>query len=66
MKKTFNQNFIVRKVKQKSRATTLIYLRITVDGARTELSLQREYDPERWDSDKGRLSGKIEEVMQFS
>jgi hypothetical protein len=66
MKKTFNQNFIIRKVKQKSRATTLVYLRITVDGVRTELSLQRECDPERWDSDKGRVSGKTEEVKSFN
>lgn len=66
MKKTFNQNFIIRTVKQKSRATTLVYLRITVDGARTELSLQRECDPDRWDSDRGRLSGKTEEVKSFN
>lgn len=66
MKKTFNQNFIIRKVKQKTRATTLVYLRITVDGARTELSLQRECDPDRWDSDRGRLSGKTEEVKSFN
>jgi hypothetical protein len=66
MKKTFNQNFIIRKVKQKSRATTLVYLRITVNGARTELSLQRECDPDRWDSDRGRLSGKTEEVKSFN
>jgi site-specific recombinase XerD len=66
MKKTFNQNFIIRRVKQKSKATTLVYLRITVDGARTELSLQRECDPQRWDSDKGGVSGKTEEVKSFN
>lgn len=66
MKKTFNQNFIIRRVRQKSRATTLVYLRITVDGARTELSLQRECDPERWDSNRGRLNGKTEEAKSFN
>ena len=66
MKKTFNQNFIIRRFRQKSRATTLVYVRITVDGIRTELSLQRECDPERWDSDKGRLIGKNEEVKSFN
>lgn len=30
-----------------------MYLRITADDARTELSLQRECDPDRWDLDKG-------------
>ena len=66
MKKTFKQNFIIRRVRQKSRATTLVYLRITVDGTRTELSLQRECDPDRWDSDKGRLNGKTEEIKSFN
>ena len=66
MKKTCNQNFIIRRVKQKSRATTLVYVRITVDGARTEVSLQRECDPDRWDPDKGRLSGKTEEVKSIN
>lgn len=66
MKKTFNQNFIIRKVKQKSRATTLVHLRITVNGIRTELSLQRECNPERWDSGRGRLSGKTEEIKSFN
>jgi site-specific recombinase XerD len=66
MKTTFNQNFIIRRSRQKSRATTPVYLRITVDGVRTELSLQRECDPERWDSDKGRLIGKNEEVKSFN
>jgi hypothetical protein len=66
MKKTFNQNFIIRRFRQKSWATTPVYLRITVDGIRTELSLQRECDPERWDSDKGRLIGKNEEVKSFN
>jgi site-specific recombinase XerD len=66
MKKTFNQNFIIRRVRQKSRATTLVYLRITVDGLRTELSLQRECDPDRWDSNRGRLNGKTEEAKSFN
>jgi hypothetical protein len=66
MKKTFNLNFIIRKVKQKSRATTWVYLGITVDGARTELSLQRECDSARWDSYKGRVRGKTEEVKSFN
>lgn len=66
MKKTFNQNFIIRRVRQKNKATTLVYLRITVNGARTELSLQRECDPERWDSNRGRLNGKTEEAKSFN
>lgn len=43
-----------------------MYLRITVDGNRTELSLQRECDPDRRDSNIGRLNGKTEEAESFN
>ena len=66
MMKTFNQNFIIRRFRRKNSTTTLIFLRITVDGVRTEISLQRECDPERWDSAKGRLIGKTEEARSFN
>ena len=43
-----------------------MFLRITIDGVRTEISLQRECDPKRWDSAKGRLIGKTEDVRSFN
>lgn len=55
MRKTCNQNFIMRRFSRKNSTTTLVFLRITIDGARTEISLQREVDPDRWDSGKGLL-----------
>ncbi len=66
MKKTFNQNCIVRRANRKGKATTLVYLRITVEGIRTEMSLQRECDPARWDSARGRMIGKTEDVRSFN
>lgn len=34
-----------------------IYLRITVDGQRSELSLSRKFNAERWDAIRGRATG---------
>jgi site-specific recombinase XerD len=34
-----------------------IYLRITVDGQRTELAVSRKFDPDRWDAGNGRAIG---------
>lgn len=66
MKRNFNQIFFLKRSKSKARATPTVYLRITIDGARTEFSLQRKCDPEKWISDKGRVHGKTEDVKAFN
>src|ERR1051325_3949868 len=66
MKKTFNQNCIIRRSGSKDGATSAVYLRITVNGVRTEISLQRNCDPLKWDAARGRLIGKTEDVRSFN
>ena len=66
MKRTFNQNFIIRRTNPRSSSLATVYFRITIDGVRTEFSLQRQCDPERWISEKGRLNGKTEDVKAFN
>lgn len=39
-----------------------IYLRITVNGKRSELSIQRKIDPSKWNSIAGRMIGNNEEA----
>ncbi|MEO6687044.1 MAG: phage integrase SAM-like domain and Arm DNA-binding domain-containing protein [Dyadobacter sp.] len=39
-----------------------IYLRLTIDGKRVELSTKRECEPEKWNSAAGRKSGSKEEA----
>jgi hypothetical protein len=44
-----------------------IYLRLTIDGERTEFTTQREIDPAKWNSKKGRaIATKKEETRQLN
>lgn len=43
-----------------------IYLRITVDGKRCEISINRKVDPLKWNSISGKLNGKTEEVLHLN
>jgi len=43
-----------------------IYLRIAVDGQRSETTTYRECEPSLWKSIAGRLKGTKEEVKSFN
>ncbi len=43
-----------------------LYARITVDGARSELSIQRKIDPSKWNSESGSLKGTSAETKDFN
>ena len=62
MNTPFNQIFFLRKSKGQPKSEATIYLRITVNGVRTEISMQRNSDPQKWVAGVGRLSGKSEDV----
>ncbi len=66
MVKTFSFIFYLKKPKTYEKGPASIYLRITVDGKRAEISIKREADPDDWNSKAGRLDGKSEKVKQFN
>lgn len=43
-----------------------VYLRITVDGKRAELAIQRKCDPEKWNTRKGCMIGTKDSVKEFN
>ena len=66
MVKTFSFIFYLKKPKLYEKGLVPIYLRITIDGKRSEISIKREADPDNWNSKAGRMDGKSEKVRQFN
>lgn len=57
MRTTISLLFSLIKPKNYQSGEMPVYLRITVDGQRTELAVSRKCDPERWDAVSGRATG---------
>jgi site-specific recombinase XerD len=60
MNKKFSLLFYLKRNKTGLNGLTPIYLRITVDGQRSEVSTQRLIDSDRWATAKGRAKGTQE------
>lgn len=58
----FSLLFFLRKPRNYAQGKLPVYMRISVDGVCTELSIQRECEPERWNSRGGRANGTKEEI----
>ncbi len=43
-----------------------IYLRVTIDGKRFEISTQRYIHPVKWSSDAGKVKGNTEEAISIN
>jgi len=65
MKNTFSILFYPKRSANEKRMASL-YLRITVEGERSEISLKRKVDIKNWNTRKGRLNGSSEEVRHFN
>ncbi|MEJ7822998.1 MAG: site-specific integrase [Chitinophagaceae bacterium] len=71
--KTFSLLFYIKKQKnslkeqpQQENKKQPIYIRITVNGKRIELSAKREVDPTKWNSHAGRAIGTKEEIKTLN
>ena len=68
MKNSFSQLFYVKRCKTDSHQKANIYLRITVNGRRTELSINRKVSLEKWNLGSCRVKGyssEAQEINQF-
>ena len=66
MVNTFSSLFYLKKPKKYSEGNIPIYLRITVDGKRAEISIGRDANPGIWNNKNGKLDGKGEPIKKFN
>ena len=66
MKTNFSMLFYLKKQKNYASGTAPIYLRITVNGQRAELTANRECEPEKWNSHAGRAIGTKENIKSLN
>ncbi|WP_179412147.1 Arm DNA-binding domain-containing protein [Mucilaginibacter sp. E4BP6] len=58
----FHLLFYIRKQKNYKGGAMSIYMRITVNGKRADISVGRDCDPAKWNSHAGRAIGTKEEI----
>lgn len=58
--------FYVKKSKQNKQGKVLIYVRITIDGSRSEISTGLKVIPDMWNQDKCKVMAKSEEAININ
>ncbi|HOY42512.1 MAG TPA: site-specific integrase [Chitinophagales bacterium] len=66
MNKTLGILFYVKRAKIDDNGKAPIYVRITVDGIRSELSIKRSIELDRWIPSAGKVKGTNEEARSFN
>lgn len=66
MNKTLGILFYIKRAKIDNQGKAPIYLRITVDGMRSEIAVKRTIEPDRWSAEAGRVKGSTEEVKSIN
>ena len=66
MKSNFHLLFYLRKQKNYQNGPMAIYMRMTVDGKRSDMSTGRECDSTKWSSQAGRAIGQKEEIKSLN
>jgi integrase len=66
MKTNFSMLFYLKKQKNYTSGLAPVYLRITVDGERAEVTANRECEPEKWNSHSGRAIGTKESTKSLN
>lgn len=66
MNRTFGILFYLKKSKVDSNGLTPIYLRITVDGVRKEVSVKRRIEQSKWNTAANRASGRTTDIKELN
>jgi len=66
MNKSFNLLFYVKRSKTNAEGLAPVYLRITVDGVRIEVSSKRYVNPDKWNTNEQKLTGNSEDVKTIN
>lgn len=64
LEKSFTLLFYLKKPKNYRKGSLPVYLRITVDGIRKEISTACQCDPDRWNAYAGRVNGSKEDAKR--
>jgi len=64
--KNFNLTFYLKKPKGYESGILPIYLRISVDGKRSEATIGRGIEPEKWDEKRGKARGNTEDSRSLN
>ena len=66
MENSFSLLFYIKKTKIDANGKSMIYMRVTVNGRRSELSIKRKIDIKKWSSEGGRAKGYSEESQKIN
>jgi hypothetical protein len=66
MQSNFHLFFYLKRQKNYQSGPDEIYMRITIRGKRSEISVGRDCDPEKWNSRAGRCTGTKESVKALN
>ena len=66
MNRTFSILLYLKNSKALENKTVPIYMRLTIDGKRSEISTKRYIDPEKWNVDAQKLNGKTEDIKTIN
>jgi site-specific recombinase XerD len=66
LEKSFGLFFFLKQPKNQTEGDRYVYLRITVDGTAKEVSLKRNWSPERWNANAGRAAGNKEDARSLN
>jgi hypothetical protein len=66
MRNKLSTHFYIKESKENSKGEAPIYLRITVNGERSEVSANRRINPSNWDNKADRVAGRTENARTIN